>query len=119
MAKAPDDLIGESIRESAAIANLPKNDQNASEQPLYIQKETYFRSTMNVNVKLMNMELWVTDYENQPKDLAQILQLEFQSDLFYESEQFGKDIECSPNPDKTEKKQLILSGIDEKGCHTS
>ena len=74
---------------------------------------------MNVNVKLMNMELWVTDYENQPQELAQILQLEFQSDLFYESEQFGKDISCSPNPDKAQKKQLGLSGVDPKGCHTS
>ena len=59
---------------------------------------------MNVNVKLMNMELWVTDYEDQPQELAQILQLEFQSDLFYESEQFGKDISCSAISGKTEKK---------------
>jgi len=31
MAKAPVDLMGESIRESAINTNLPKNDENASQ----------------------------------------------------------------------------------------
>ena len=103
-ARPHDDFIGESMKDSAFGANLPKKDQKASQQVLYIVEETYNRSIMNVNVKLMNMELWVTSYENQPDDTAQILQLEFQSDLFYESESLTKELKCSANPNKAKIK---------------
>tara|TARA_B110000285_G_C14884693_1_gene495603 strand:+ start:49 stop:201 length:153 start_codon:yes stop_codon:yes gene_type:complete len=49
-------------------------------------KETYWRYVMSVKVKLKNMELWIADYNNEPEKKAQILQLKFMSDLFYDSE---------------------------------
>jgi len=41
---------------------------------------------MSVKVKLKNMELWIADYNNEPEKKAQILQLKFMADLFYDSD---------------------------------
>ena len=43
------------------------------------------------------MELWILDYKGEEKDdeKAQILQLKFMSDLFYEQDSFGKNMSCS------------------------
>lgn len=53
---------------------------------------------MNVQVKLKNMELWVSDF-NDDDELdheknAQILQLQFIMDMSYVQESFGVNLHC-------------------------
>lgn len=64
---------------------------------------------MNVKVKLKNMELWITDYNGEPEKKAQILQLKFMSDLFYDCDQFGKEIKCSQQPLKHNGKYSAIN----------
>jgi len=40
------------------------------------------------------MDLWITDYQNDPDSIAQILQLEFESDFFYNADSLSKELIC-------------------------
>lgn len=62
---------------------------------LYFIKETFFKSVMDIKVKLKNMEMWIIDYNDEPEDRANILQLKFMAEYFYDYSQFGKDMTCS------------------------
>ena len=78
--------------QSSAIKNNFCADE---ESKLYICKEKHARSSMKVNVKLMNIDLWVMDYRNKPEDLAQILQLKSTVDIIYEYDGIYKELSCS------------------------
>ena len=102
-----EDAVGQQTEQEQPKA--PKSHEYVAEKELYFVKETYWRSVMNVKVKLKNMELWITDYNNEPKKKAQILQLKFMSDLFYDCDQFGKEIQCSQQPLKRTVKYSTIS----------
>lgn len=91
-----EDAIGQQTKQNQPKA--PSSHKYVADKKLYFVKETYWRSVMNVKVKLKNMELWITDYNDEPEKKAQILQLKFMSDLFYDCDQFGKEIQCSQQP---------------------
>ena len=51
---------------------------------IYIVKQTLANASMDVKVKLRNMQLWIMDFRKEkPDDRAQILQLEFMNELYY------------------------------------
>lgn len=70
-------------------------ENNQKEGNLYFVKQAFWRDIKNIKVKLQNMELWILDYKERDDEKAQILQLKFMSDLFYEQDSFGKNMSCS------------------------
>jgi hypothetical protein len=95
---ASEEGLDELVRGPIESRARPPPAAKPQAKKLYFVKETYWRYVMSVKVKLKNMELWITDYNNEPEKKAQILQLKFMSDLFYDSDQFGKEIRCSKQP---------------------
>jgi hypothetical protein len=70
--------------------------QEAEAEPtLYVIKIEPQEYVINLKVKLKNMEMWVTDYDGQKSQQAQILQLEFMADFFMDSDEFSRYITSS------------------------
>lgn len=53
---------------------------------------------MKAQVKLKNMEMWIIDYNDQPDEKANILQLKFITELEYNLNSFSKQITCTSLP---------------------
>jgi len=75
-----------------------------------IKSHKYIQSVMSIKVKLKNMDLWIFDYEEDPDQIAQILQLSFESDFFYDTDAFYKELECAKRETRPQKRRTRRQG---------
>lgn len=62
----------------------PKKDKMAeNNHMLFIQEAKFVRQKMNVELKMLNTELWISDYNEDPDSRAKILALKFLSNINY------------------------------------
>ena len=90
MGKSERAKIHKTLNKDAAIEDKSPHKHNVKLYPIKIQPNEVI---MSVKVNLKNMEMWLTDFvQEDSHKRGQILQLEFQTDFFMDSESQSKTV---------------------------